>query len=219
MNDETIILRVTNPFPLGKVQKEPLQKSRMNPNPLLQFKTWFADAVAQNSPEPETMALATATKLGKPSVRMVLLKWVDEKGFVFVTNYKSRKAKELLENPYAALTFYWRELRRQVRIEGDVKKISDKVSDVYFATRDRETQIGTWASPQSEVIQNREGLEEKIAHFTKKFPENVSRPPYWGGYRIIPTNIEFWQQRLHRLHDRIRYEKTTEGWDIKRLAP
>jgi pyridoxamine 5'-phosphate oxidase len=200
---------------------EPLDEDHVEPNPIDLFRRWFSDALASGSRLPDAMTLATATKDGKPSARMVLLKQVDEQGFVFYTNYLSKKARELDENPRAALVLYWVQLDRQARVEGRVERISAAESDEYFATRPRESQLGAVASPQSEVIQSREVLEERYAQLEKFYRDReVERPDNWGGYRLKPELIEFWQNRAGRLHDRILYERRTDGsWTISRLAP
>jgi pyridoxamine 5'-phosphate oxidase len=190
-------------------------------HPFPQFETWFQEAVAAQILEPNAMVLATVAD-GKPSARVVLLKGLTTEGFVFFTNYNSRKGTELAANPHAALCFNWLDLQRQVRIEGLIEKISDADSDAYFNSRPFGSRVGAWASPQSQVIPNRTILEENLAEYTKKYEntEGTPRPPHWGGYVLLPTLIEFWQGRSSRLHDRIRYEKTVEGdWKIERLAP
>lgn len=200
---------------------EPLDEQHVDPNPIDLFRRWFSDALASGSRLPDAMTLATATKDGKPSARMVLLKQVDEQGFVFYTNYRSKKAQELDENPRAALVLYWVQLDRQVRVEGQVERISATESDEYFATRPRESQLGALASPQSEVIESREDLEKRYAELDEFYRDrDVERPEFWGGYRLKPELIEFWQNRAGRLHDRILYERQTDGsWTIARLAP
>ena len=167
------------------------------------------------------MALSSVALDGRPSNRLVLLKSFDEKGFVFFTNYTSRKAQELTDNPQASLTFWWEKFFRQVRIEGDVEVVTSKESDDYFATRDRTSQLGAWASHQSQTIDNRTVLEERVAEITKRYQgRDVPRPPFWGGYRLKPNTMEFWQGRLNRLHDRLQYKKEANGnWTINRLAP
>jgi pyridoxamine 5'-phosphate oxidase len=170
--------------------------------------------------EPNAMTLATATPEGLPSARIVLLKGFDERGFTFFSNYDSRKGRELAENPTAALVFFWVQLERQVRIEGQVERVTDQESDAYHASRPRGSQLGAWTSWQSEVIAGREVLEERLHEFTERFGEGpVPRPPHWGGYRLVPEVIEFWQSRPNRLHDRLRYRKTAGGWIIERLSP
>lgn len=200
---------------------EPLDEQHVDPNPIDLFRRWFSDALASGSRLPDAMTLATATKDGKPSARMVLLKQIDEQGFVFYTNYRSKKAKELDENPRAALVLYWVQLDRQVRVEGQVERISATESDEYFATRPRESQLGALASPQSEVIESREDLEKRYADLDEFYRDReVERPEFWGGYRLKPELIEFWQNREGRLHDRILYARQTDtSWKINRLAP
>jgi pyridoxamine 5'-phosphate oxidase len=190
-------------------------------HPFPQFETWFQEAVAAQILEPNAMVLATVAE-GKPSARVVLLKGLTTEGFVFFTNYTSRKGVELAENPNAALCFNWLDLQRQVRIEGVVEKISEAESDAYFNSRPFSSRIGAWASPQSKIIPNRLILEENVVEFTQKYEntEGVPRPEHWGGYILLPTLIEFWQGRSSRLHDRIRYDKTEKGdWGMVRLAP
>jgi pyridoxamine 5'-phosphate oxidase len=198
-----------------------LDEKQVDPNPIDLFRRWFSDALASGSRLPDAMTLATATKDGKPSARMVLLKQADEQGFVFYTNYRSKKARELDENPHAALVLYWVQLDRQVRVEGEVEHVSATESDEYFATRPRESQLGALASPQSDVIESREVLEERYAELDQVYGDTpVDRPEYWGGYRLKPELIEFWLNRSGRLHDRILYERQADGsWTIKRLAP
>lgn len=189
-------------------------------NAIEQFARWWNEAVSSEVAEVNAMTLATATKEGKPSARIVLLKDFNENGFVFFTNYESNKGKILAENPYAALTFFWKEIERQVRIEGTVEKVDAAESDAYFFSRPEGSRIGAWASPQSSVIENRTVLEKNVAFYTNEFKNSITRPPHWGGYRVIPLKIEFWQGRRSRLHDRILYTKTAEGsWKAERLAP
>ena len=206
----------TNPNP-----DPALDEKSADPNPLKLFRRWFDEAIASGSRLPDAMTLATATKDGKPSARMVLLKQADEQGFVFYTNYNSRKARELDQNPYAVLVCYWVQLDRQVRVEGSVERVSAQESDEYFRTRPRESQLGAIASPQSEVIESREFLEQRFRDFEAMYRDRtVARPAHWGGYRLKPEMIEFWQNRAGRLHDRILYQRQADGnWTIKRLAP
>ena len=197
-----------------------LDESTADPDPIKQFQAWFDDAIAAGLILPEAMTVATATKDGRPSARVLLLKQVDTNGFVFFTNYLSGKAKDLDQNPYAALVFWWPPLERQVRIEGRVTKTSPEESREYFATRPRESQIGAWASNQSEVIDSREVLEKRKAEFEELYAgRKVDCPDHWGGDRLIPDRIEFWKGREGRLHDRIVYERREDCWAIKRLAP
>lgn len=199
---------------------EELRKSKVDANPFKQFLKWFNQAVDSEILEPTAMILSTAGKRGVPSVRTILLKGFDEEGFVFFTNYKSSKAKDLAENPYAEALFLWKELERQVRISGRVKKISRQQSEDYFKTRQYESKIGAWASEQSKVISSREFLDQKYIEYLKKYPdENVPMPEYWGGLKLFPGKFEFWQGRKHRLHDRIRYIKKKYKWKIERLSP
>ena len=185
-----------------------------------QFSRWWADAIKSEIDEVNAMTLATSTADGKPSARIVLLKDYDETGFVFFTNYASNKGKQLETNPYAALIFFWKELERQVRIEGTVEKIDDVQSNEYFFSRPVGSRIGAWASPQSEIIENRSVLDKNTEKYNQLFGEVIPRPLYWGGYRVIPSSIEFWQGRINRLHDRLLYTKQHSGaWKMERLAP
>jgi pyridoxamine 5'-phosphate oxidase len=199
----------------------PLDEATVDRDPIKQFRLWFDAAVASGSRLPESMTLATSTSDGKPSARVVLLKSVDTQGFVFYTNYRSAKARELDENPHAALVFYWVGQDRQVRVQGTVSRVSVPESDQYFQTRPRESQLGALASPQSEVIESREVLEGRLSALEKEYMDRqVSRPPHWGGYRLKPRRIEFWENRPGRLHDRIVYDLQADGsWTIARLAP
>jgi pyridoxamine 5'-phosphate oxidase len=197
-----------------------LSEDRAESNPISQFAQWFEKAQAAVKPLPHAMALATATGAGHPSLRMVLLKGYDARGFVFYTNYSSRKGRELARNSRATLLFYWGVLERQVRIEGRVTKVTAHESDEYFATRPRGSQLAAWASSQSAPITGRGALERRFAAFARKYAEAVPRPPHWGGYRLAPEEIEFWQGREDRLHDRILYRRARGGrWTIDRLAP
>jgi pyridoxamine 5'-phosphate oxidase len=199
---------------------EGLDEKTIDRDPIKQFQTWLNDAFEAGLPLPEAMTLATATPDGKPSARMVLLKQVDQSGFVFYTNYNSAKAQQLDANPYAALVFYWAKLDRQVRIEGSVSKTSREESQQYFATRPRESQIGAWASEQSEVIASRAVLEQRAEELEKKYGDReIDCPEHWGGYRLKPERIEFWKSRIGRLHDRILYQREGDAWSITRLAP
>ena len=197
-----------------------LTEERVESNPLTQFAQWYQEAQAVVKPLPEAAALATATGAGHPSVRMVLLKGFDARGFVFHTNYRSRKGRELARNSRASLLFYWGELERQVRIEGRVAKVTAHESDEYFATRPRGSQLAAWASNQSTRLTGRGALESRFAGLARKFAGAVPRPQHWGGYRLAPEAIEFWQGRADRLHDRILYRRARSGrWAIERLAP
>jgi pyridoxamine 5'-phosphate oxidase len=199
-----------------------LTKAAVDPNPIRQFEKWSQEVRAKGVTEQDviSMTLATTTRYGLPSARIVLLKSFDENGFVFFTNYNSRKANELEENARACLLFYWPAVWRQVRIEGAVERVSPSESDQYFQSRPLGSKIGAWASEQSSAIENREQLEKRFQEFSRKFGDNVPRPPHWGGYRVKPEVIEFWQGQDNRLHDRLRYALRDDGsWLIERLAP
>ena len=197
-----------------------LSETDVDPDPLRQFGSWLQQAIAAKLPEPTAMTLATVGGDGTPAARIVLLKGADAAGFVFFTNYESRKGAELSAHPEAALLFHWVELERQVRIEGTASKLVPEDSDAYFASRPHLARIGAWASPQSRVIPDREWLEREVAAARDRFPgEQVPRPPHWGGYRVEPRTIEFWQGRASRLHDRLRYGRDGGSWRIDRLAP
>jgi pyridoxamine 5'-phosphate oxidase len=197
-----------------------LDESDLLENPFEQFDKWFKEALEAEVLEVNAMNLATATPEGKPSSRIVLLKGLDDTGFVFYTNYHSDKGQLLAVNPYASLNFFWGELERQVRIDGIVEKVSSEESDEYFASRPKGSQIGAWVSDQSSVVESRKDLDKKLeelnAHYENK---EVLRPPHWGGYRLIPSSIEFWQGRPNRLHDRLKYKKDSDSWRIVRLSP
>jgi pyridoxamine 5'-phosphate oxidase len=205
----------------NSISAKALDETTVDRDPIKLFRNWFDAALASGSRLPESMTLATATKDGRPSARVVLLKQIDEAGFVFYTNYRSAKARELEQNPQAALVFYWVGLDRQVRVEGRVERVSPAESDEYFKTRPRDSQLGALASPQSEVIESREVLEERLRELEEEYREReVARPAHWGGYRLKPERIEFWENRPGRLHDRIAYDLHPDGsWTIKRLAP
>jgi pyridoxamine 5'-phosphate oxidase len=190
-------------------------------NPLDAVRDWYEAAVAARVPEPEAMALATAAPDGAPSVRFVLLRGIDDRGIRFYTNYESRKGRELAANPRAAASLYWHAQHRAVRLEGAVERLSAEESDAYFARRARGSRIGAWASPQSRPIPDRKWLDERLLDFDARFDdEDVPRPPYWGGYRLIPDAIEFWEGRVNRLHDRRRYAREPDGgWLCERLSP
>jgi pyridoxamine 5'-phosphate oxidase len=197
-----------------------LDESDAERDPIRQFQTWFAEALDAKLPEPNAMTLATVGPGGRPAARIVLIKGADERGFVFFTNYESRKGQELAANPQASLLFHWIELERQVRIEGAVVKTSAEESDTYFQSRPLGSRIGAWASDQSQVIPDRAVLEAREREITAQYGERPPRPPHWGGYRLVPDTIEFWQGRPSRLHDRLRYTKDNAGgWQIARLAP
>ncbi len=190
-------------------------------DPMAQFSRWFQEAMEAKMPEPNAMTLATASPEGRPSARIVLLKSADNQGFVFFTNYESRKGREMDINPHAALLFTWLELERQIRIEGRVERIALAESETYFQSRPKSSQIGAWASPQSQVINSRSVLETNQEEIAEQYAEEkvLPLPPFWGGYRLMPDTIEFWQGRASRLHDRIRYTKVEQQWVIERLAP
>lgn len=202
-------------YRLGRLVEE-----NMNPSPLKQFTIWLNQALEKEIKEATAMTLATVDQTGCPTVRMVLLKGFSEKGFVFFTNYDSLKGEDIAHNHNVALLFFWSSLERQVRIEGQAEKISANESDIYFLSRPLESQIAAYVSPQSKVIPNRAYLEEKYSAYEKLLSfEQIKRPDNWGGYRVIPNRIEFWQGRPARLHDRIRYSLINEEWIIERLAP
>lgn len=207
-------------FRQAEVEDRKLTEAEAGADPIALFARWFDAATAAGAPFPEAMTLATATPGGRPSARLVLLKDFDDDGFVFYTNYESRKAEELAANPRAALAFHWAALERQVRVEGSVVRTSREDAAVYFASRPRESQIGAWASIQSRDIDSRAELEAAYAGRAAEFEgRDVPLPPYWGGYRVIPERIEFWQGRVGRLHDRLVYERTDDGWERTRLSP
>ena len=202
-------------------QLQTLNETDVHSNAIKQFNKWWNEAVTSEIVELNAMTLATATSNGLPSARIVLLKDYDENGFVFFTNYHSHKGMELNENPFASLVFFWKELERQVRIDGMVEKIPAAESDAYFNSRPPESRLGAWASPQSQVINSRQVIEENLTELQKSFDgKEIDRPPHWGGYIVKPTLIEFWQGRPGRLHDRIQYSALADGsWKIERLAP
>ena len=197
-----------------------LSESDVAADPILQFQKWFSEAVNAKLYEPNVMTFATADSDGKPSARIVLLKGFDEQGFVFYTNYESKKAQDLVENPQAALVFFWAELERQVRIEGIVSKVDKEISEAYFHSRPIGSQIGAIASAQSSVLTDRSILEERVTELTAQYEgKTIPKPEHWGGYLVEPKHIEFWQGRSSRLHDRITYDYTDGSWKINRLAP
>jgi pyridoxamine 5'-phosphate oxidase len=207
-------------FTGGRALVQGLTVEEAGGDPIALFGRWFDEAHDAGIYLPESMALATATVDGRPSVRQVLLKSFDDRGFVFYTNYESRKGAEIAENPHAALTVHWPILHRQIRINGSVAKTSHEESEAYFASRPRGSRIGAWASDQSSVLQNREELERRFREMQGRFAGgDVPLPEFWGGYRVSPETMEFWQGRANRLHDRLRYKRTAEGWTIDRLYP
>ena len=190
-------------------------------DPVTMFRRWLADTVAAGIHEPNAMVVATVGSDGRPSARMVLLKELDQRGFVFFTNYESRKAEEIAANPTLALLFPWQDLQRQVRVEGTASRISQAENEAYFATRPRESQLGAWASPQSRVVASRSALDERYGGVLAQFADldAVPLPPHWGGFRVAPEVVEFWQGRRGRMHDRLVYRRTDAGWRVDRLAP
>ena len=200
--------------------KNALELAEVNPNPILQFQRWFEEAQSAQVPEPNAMNLATVSPEGRPTSRIVLLKGVEE-GFIFYSNQESHKGKAIAQNRYVALTFFWSELERQIRIEGQAEKISEKQSTAYFHSRPRGSQIGAWTSPQSEIIKDRSVLTQRQETYTREFEgKEVPKPDHWGGYQVLPDRIEFWQGRPSRLHDRILYTlQKDDSWKIERLAP
>ena len=197
-----------------------LSKNTIDFNPFRQFGVWLKEAIESGNPEPTAMMLTTVANDGRPSSRIVLLKHASEEGFEFFTNYQSKKGRHLRDKPFASLLFFWPELERQVRIEGTIEKLSEKQSDDYFSTRPVESQIGTWASPQSTVIPNRKTLLDWYGEFENIFRTTpMTRPSHWGGYRLMPDLFEFWQGREKRLHDRLEYRLEKNVWEINRLAP
>lgn len=201
-------------------KNQKLDKRNIDTDPIKQFNNWFNLAKNTRIIHPEAMILATSTKDGKPSVRALLLKEVIDSKFIFFSNYQSNKAKDIEENPFGALLFYWEKLERQIRITGKIEKITEKESDDYFKTRPKGSKLGAWASPQSKVIPGRTFLEDNFNKFKDKYKgKEIPRPPHWGGYHLIPSKFEFWQGKPNRLHDRISYRKENNTWVIERLAP
>jgi pyridoxamine 5'-phosphate oxidase len=207
--------------PSGFHDDRPLRRHDLRPDPIEQFRGWLADAEEAGVPLSNAMALATADADGRPSVRHVLLRGLDDRGFVFNTNRSSRKGRELEANPHAGLVFLWKRIDRQVSVAGDVVRTEEAEDDAYFATRPREAQLGAWASRQSSPLEDRAALEARLDAMAARFADgDIPRPPFWGGYRVIPRSVEFWQGRRHRLHDRFRYERDgAGGWIIERLSP
>lgn len=200
--------------------KQALDEQSVAAEPLVQFRIWFDAALASGIVEPNAMLLSTADADGRPSARVVLLKDIDDRGLSFYTNYNSRKADDIAANPRVSLTFWWQELERQVRVEGRAEQLAESESDLYFASRPRGSRLGAWASPQSAVVASREELEHALEEVETRFGDgDVARPPHWGGYRVVPDVVEFWQGRPARLHDRIRYRRSSDKWLIERLAP
>ena len=206
---------------MEEINRSPLVRDSMDADPLRQFLKWFHEAEQTGIPLANAMNLATSTRQGRTAARMVLLKGVDDRGLIFYTNYESRKAQDLEENPFAAIVFYWLPLARQVRIEGIVEKVAFQESDSYFASRPRYSQIAAHISPQSKVVKNRDNLDTRFDDASRKFEgEEIPRPANWGGYRMIPQMLEFWQEGKNRIHDRLRYRRDEAGgWIIERLAP
>lgn len=211
-------------FNINELRKEYRLKAldihQLDADPITQFKQWLHEAQQAQIMEANAMTLATASAEGMPSCRTVLLKIIDPKGFIFFTNYESRKGQDLAAHPFASVTFLWRELERQVIISGQVEKLTRTESDIYFASRPREAQLAAWASKQGQVIASREELEQSYLHYEKLYlGQKIPLPPYWGGYRLLPDHFEFWQGREHRLHDRFCYQLQAHQWHIDRLAP
>jgi len=201
-------------------QRHALSEADVASDPIVQFTRWFDEAVNADVVEPNAMCLATATPDAYPSARIVLLKGVDERGFVFYTDYRSRKGRELADNPCASLCFFWAELERQVRINGAVQRVGRAESDAYFQSRPLPSRIGAWTSSQSSVLPSRETLEAQLAANEQRFADGiVPLPEHWGGFRVVPEEVEFWQGRRSRLHDRLRYRRVADGWAVERLAP
>ena len=197
-----------------------LTEDNINPNPFKQFDIWFKDAHEIGLKDPNAMNVASSTKEGIPSSRMVLLKSYDENGFIFYTNYTSRKSKEIIDNPNVALNFFWDALERQVRVEGEIKKIDPKISDEYFSSRSRLSQLGAHASNQSQIIENYDVITNKLKELEKEYDgKEISRPDHWGGFIVVPKTIEFWQGHEGRIHDRLKFQKDNAEWGFVRLSP
>ncbi|GII93321.1 pyridoxamine 5'-phosphate oxidase [Sinosporangium siamense] len=198
---------------------EPLLEADLATDPVTQFTAWFADAVDAGLPEPNAVVLATSSAGGRPSARTVLLKGFDQRGFVFYTNYESRKGRDLAENPRACLMFPWHQIRRQVRVEGHAVRLPRDESAAYFHSRPYGSRVGAWASRQSAVVGSREALDERYAELAGRWPEEPPMPDFWGGFRVVPVEVEFWQGQTDRMHDRLRYRRVPDGWTLERLAP
>jgi pyridoxamine 5'-phosphate oxidase len=219
-NSMSLIGRLRTIFTMGRGMATGLSELKAGPDPIALFADWFAAARRSGIFLPESMALATSTPDGVPSARMMLLKGFGDDGFAFYTNYESRKGTELLENPRAAIVMHWPILERQVRVEGMVEKLPLEESEAYFETRPRGSQLGAWASQQSAELESRREMERRYREHEAKFaPGDVPLPPFWGGFRLVPQHIEFWQGRLNRLHDRLRYTREGDGWTVTRLYP
>ncbi|MEU4696857.1 pyridoxamine 5'-phosphate oxidase [Nonomuraea dietziae] len=197
----------------------PLLETDVAADPITQFTRWFEEALEAGLPEPNAMVVATASAGGRPSARTVLLKGYDEQGFVFFTNYESRKGRDLAENARASLLFPWHPIRRQVRVEGSVARLTHEESAAYFNSRPYGSRIAAWASRQSAVVRSREELDARYAELAARWPEEPPVPDFWGGFRVVPTEVEFWQGQLERMHDRLRYRRVHPGWVLERLAP
>ncbi|MFZ4584038.1 MAG: pyridoxamine 5'-phosphate oxidase [Acidimicrobiia bacterium] len=200
-------------------QQSSLDVADVDPNPMRQFAQWFQEALDSGVNEPDAMAVATATPEGVPSVRFVVLRGYDDRGFAFYTNDTSRKAGEIAANPRAAITIYWRELERQVRVVGSVTNVPQEEAERYYRKRPLESRIGAWASPQSEVIADRAALDALVKAAAARLGDDPPKPPFWNGYLVAPDEVEFWQGRAGRLHDRVRYSSSGPGWNLERLAP
>ena len=197
-----------------------LDETHVSPDPVVEFDRWFTQAREAKVLEPNAMTLATATRDGVPSARIVLLKGYDERGFVFFTDYRSQKGTELEQNPQASLVFFWAELERQIRITGPVSVVSREESEAYFQTRPRISRLSAWVSHQSQVIRGRKVLDDQAQQMGRRYPDDVPLPPHWGGFRVTPETVEFWQGRESRLHDRLRYlRRKGDGWQLDRLSP
>ena len=216
----SIISKIRALLTLGEGMTRGISELTVSEDPISLFADWFESARRAGLALPEAMTVATATVGGSPSARMMLLKGFGPEGFIFYTNYESRKASDLRENPKAALVFHWPALQRQVRVEGDVERVSAEESAAYFRTRPRGSCIGAWSSRQSSLLESRAQLEQRFREYDQRFAEGeIPLPPFWGGFRVTPDNIEFWQGRINRLHDRIRYTREGSGWRIERLYP